>query len=134
MTNDLFRSLHELLLRVCGCHADTAGRTPLQTTTPQAPQAVQLLDNDRYFTPAALVASVASGAVALLRGRWLVELQRSGGRLERRQDLPAEAFLDVEELRLLIAALGDDWGLLLVAISYRCGRARTELLRGPLLL
>ena len=130
MTNDFFRSLHELLLRVCGCHADTAGRTPLQTTIPQA---VQLLDNDRYFTPAALVASVASGAVALLRGRWLVELQRSGGRLERRQDLPAEAFLDVEELRRLIAALGDDWGLLLVAISYRCGRVRTEL-RGPLLL
>ena len=41
------------------------------------------------------------------------------GRLERRQDLPAEAFVSAAELRRLISALGNDWGLLLVAISYR---------------
>lgn len=74
---------------------------------------------DSFFTAEALVASVASGAIALLRGRWLIELHEHGGRLERRQDLPTEAFLSADELRRLMAALGDTWGLLLVAISYR---------------
>ena len=35
------------------------------------------------------------------------------------QDLPPEAFFTVDELRKLVAALGNDWGLLFVAISYR---------------
>ena len=72
-----------------------------------------------FFSAEALVASVANGAIALLRGRWIVALHERGGRLERRQDLPTEAFLSVDELRRLIAALGDNWALLLVAISYR---------------
>ena len=78
-----------------------------------------MLSASPFFTAEGLVASVASGAIALLRGRWIVKLCKRGGRLERRQDLPPEAFLHVDELRRLIAALGDDWGLLLVAISYR---------------
>ena len=75
----------------------------------------------KYFDADALIASVESGAIALLRGRWIVKLFQRGGRLERRQDLPPEAFMSAGELRRLVAALGDDWGLLLVAISYRYG-------------
>ena len=35
-----------------------------------------------YFDVDELLESVASGAIAPLRGRWLVQLHRSGGRLQ----------------------------------------------------
>ena len=72
-----------------------------------------------HFGPEALLESVASGAIAPLRGSWLVELESQGGRLSRRQDLPAEAFFGIEELRRVVEALGEDYGLLFVALSYR---------------
>ena len=73
----------------------------------------------KYFDPEALLESIANGSIALVRGRWLLAHAEAGGKLMRRQDLPSEAFFSVEELRKLVAALGDDWGLLFVAISYR---------------
>ena len=54
-----------------------------------------------HLGPEALLDSVASGAIAPLRGSWLVALQASGGRLARRQDLPSEAFFSAGELRRL---------------------------------
>lgn len=72
-----------------------------------------------YFEVDALLASVESGAIAPLRGQWLVALHESGGRLERRQDLPAEAFWTADELRQVATMLGDNFGLLFVAVSYR---------------
>ena len=54
---------------------------------------------DFYFLKEALLDSVASGAIAALRGRWYVALRRRGGRLRRRQELPAEAFWTAAELR-----------------------------------
>lgn len=71
------------------------------------------------FGPKALLESVASGAIAPLRGSWLVKLEARGGRIKRRQDLPAEAFFGADELRKLVVALGEDYGLLFVALSYR---------------
>ena len=73
----------------------------------------------KYFDPEALLESIANGSIALVRGRWVVAHAETNGKLMRRQDLPPEAFFTVEELRKLVAALGDDWGLLFVAISYR---------------
>ena len=73
----------------------------------------------KFFDPDALLESIANGSIALMRGRWLVAHAEGGGKLMRRQDLPPEAFFSVDELRKLVAALGDDWGLLFVAISYR---------------
>ena len=73
----------------------------------------------KYFDPEALLESIANGSIALVRGRWVVAHFEAGGKLMRRQDLPPEAFFTVDELRKLVAALGDDWGLLFVAISYR---------------
>jgi len=72
-----------------------------------------------YFDVEALLESVESGAIAPLKGRWLVELHEKKGKLRRRQDLPREAFWSAAELRKLAAALGDDFGLLFVALSYR---------------
>jgi hypothetical protein len=72
-----------------------------------------------HFGPEALLESVASGAIAPLRGRWLIELEGRGDRLKRRQDLPVEAFFGIQELRKLVEALGDDYGHLFVALSYR---------------
>lgn len=56
---------------------------------------------------APLIASAESGAVALLRGSWLVALHERGGRISRRQDLPPEAFWTPSELRSVANALGD---------------------------
>ena len=77
-----------------------------------------------HFGPAALMASIESEAIAPLSGRWVAS-QPPSWRLLRRQDLPPEAFFPVEKLRRLVKALGKDWGLLFVALSYRCARACT---------
>ena len=74
---------------------------------------------DFYFLKEALLDSVASGAIAALRGRWYVALHKRGGRLQRRQELPAEAFWTAEELRRAAEVLGDKFGVLFVALSYR---------------
>ena len=69
---------------------------------------------------APLIASVHSGAIAPLRGSWLVALKESGGKLSRRQDLPPEAFWTAHDLQRRASALGDDdAGLLFVALSSR---------------
>ena len=74
----------------------------------------------RYFAIDALLESVESGAIAPLRGRWLYDLHQRGGRLARRQDVPAEAFWTAAELRREAARLGEDaFGPLFVALSYR---------------
>ena len=74
---------------------------------------------DRYFTVESLLETVESGAISPISGRWLVNLRRSGGRIERRQDLPPEAFLSAPTLRRLAKALGSDYGLLFVILSYK---------------
>ena len=66
--------------------------------------------------------SIARGAIRPLRGRWLAEHFAEGGALRRRRELPPEAFWtekDVPQLRGLALALGDGWGWLFVALSYR---------------
>ena len=72
-----------------------------------------------YFDVETLLASVESGAIAAVKGTWLVGLHKRGGRLSRRQDLPPEAFWSAGELRRVALALGADFGVLFVALSYR---------------
>jgi len=72
-----------------------------------------------YFDVETLLASVESGAIAAVKGTWLVGLHKRGGRLSRRQDLPPEAFWSAGELRRVALALGDEFGVLFVALSYR---------------
>ena len=76
-------------------------------------------DSDHFFKPEALLSSVESGAVAALKGSYLVKLAKEGGRWKRRQDMPPEAFWNAAELRATAEALGPASGLLFVVLSYR---------------
>ena len=94
----------------------------LDSLTPEAAAANLLRSNaeSNYFLVDALIASVECGAIAPLRGRWLLALRKRGGRLQRRQDLPAEAFWTAAELRREVARLGPKrFGALFVVLSYR---------------
>ena len=62
-----------------------------------------------------LEAALKSGAIALLDGRWLVACAERGERIRRRQDLPPEAFISLEELK---AAAGAVLGLPIICLSY----------------
>ena len=72
-----------------------------------------------YFELGGLLGSVESGAIAPLKGSWIVKLHAAGGRLKRRQDMPAEAYWTAAELRVVALELGEKFGLLFVALSYR---------------
>ena len=65
---------------------------------------------------------LCNGTIRLLSIEWLLK-QPDGFVLARRQDLPPEAFFPAAELRRLVEALGEDWGLLFVVLSYRCACA-----------
>ena len=67
----------------------------------------------------ALLDSVLSGAIRPLKGTYTLWLFDSGGRIHSRQATPEEAYFSAAELSRLVEALGDDWGLLFVALSYR---------------
>ena len=80
---------------------------------------LKAIDPEHYSGLQALLDSVASGAIRPLKGRYIIELDERGGRLQRRQDLPPEAFWTAAELERVARALGDDFGMLFVALSYR---------------
>ena len=48
-----------------------------------------------------------------------MRLWREGKRIEKRQEMPLEAFWSAAELRATATALGEDYGLLFVVLSYR---------------
>ena len=61
-----------------------------------------------------LEAALKSGAIALLDAGWLVACAERGERIRRRQDLPPEAFIPLEELKA--ACIYDD--LPIICLSY----------------
>ena len=78
----------------------------------------------------AILRSVESGAVAPLKGSWLLALYEGGGRLRRRQELPKEAFWTADELHAIVDAAHRHFkgqpekanaalGHLFAALSYR---------------
>ena len=89
---------------------ETVAAAAAPASTPQRPP---------HFGPEALLESIECGAIGAVRGRWYAAQAASGKPLPRRQDLPPEAFFPVAELRRLVEALGEDWGFLFVALSYR---------------
>ena len=99
-------------------HLAASAETQSLLTHPEATGLAARADTrPPHFGPEALLKSVESGAIAPLRGRWVVDLDANDGRLERRQDLPPEAFFPADELRRLTEALGDDYGLLFAGLS-----------------
>ena len=97
--------------------AARAQTQPLLTDPEATGPAARADTRPPHFGPEALLKSVESGAIAPLRGRWLVDWEARNGRVQRRQDLPPEAFFPADELRRLVEALGDDYGLLFVGLS-----------------
>jgi len=65
----------------------------------------------------ALEPSLRSGAIALMRAEWLVQYAKGEGAvLSRRQDLPDEAFISLDELMAAIEP--QDSGLRVIVLSY----------------
>lgn len=60
-----------------------------------------------------LEAALRSGAIRLLDGGWLVACAKRGERIRRRQDLPAKAFISLEELKAATFH-----GLPIICLSY----------------
>ena len=85
-----------------GCGASKASVNPQQEAT------------WRKLRGRELEAALKSGAIALLDGRWLVACAERGERIRRRQDLPPEAFIPLEELKAACS-----WrGLPIICLSY----------------
>ena len=95
----------------------------LLMTDPLSPQLalarLEAVKPSHYVEKRALLDSVLSGAIKPLKGSYTVWLFDSGGRIRSRQAMPEEAYFSAAELSRLVEALGDDWGLLFVALSYR---------------
>ena len=85
------------------------------TPTTQRRSQKQLHDEWEYLGGSELETLLQSGAIALLDAAWLVELAESGKRIERRQDLPKEAFLSLDDLK---AAGSVRDGLPIAMLSY----------------
>jgi len=66
---------------------------------------------------AALEPPLRSGAIALLDAKWLVEVLASKRKnvISRRQELPPEAFLTVEQIREALIDRGDRLPIILLS-------------------
>jgi len=125
-----------------GCASSKGGEPPVTNTvndkTPIAkePQAqdgdvnklveIAVSDGD-YIKVDRLEQLFSTGDVALIKASYLLEVAASGGRLERRQDLPSTAFADEEMKKDMFADLrkleraevrDDIWFSSLVVLSY----------------
>ena len=94
------------LLQAIATHLNQQADVLLQkeTSSTKVPRSAILqgkTERRTYFDVDALLESVESGAIAPLKGRWLVQLHKDGGKLKRRQDLPPEAFITLDELRAI---------------------------------
>ena len=79
-------------------------------------QRVQKLHEEwDYLGGAEVEPLLRSGAVALLDAKWLVDRAAKGLRIERRQDLPPEAFISLDDLKAVGCVRG---GLPIVLLSY----------------
>ena len=108
--------------------ADLSEIVPSVPALVTAPAAAGAQLADRYFKFEALLTSVRSGAVAPLRGSFIIKTERDGGKLLRRQEMPREAFWTADELSQLYEQLcsrfgkGEGsarFGRCVVALSYR---------------
>ena len=69
--------------------------------SPEQALAANTADPRRYNEPDAIWAALGMDWVKLVRKSYLISLSKAGGVLPRRQDIPPDAFITVEELRRL---------------------------------
>ena len=76
------------------------------------------IDLARYTKPESIWVALMSGHVRLVRMSWLIEHSKAKGVLARRQELPKEAFISVDELKTLYGDGNTDGVLPIIAISF----------------
>ena len=96
-----------------GCCFSTT--TPPNTATEQN---VLATARERYTTPHAIWEALSTDHVKLLRASYLVKLAREGRVLCRRQELPPDAFIGVEELKSLYGDGNPDGVLPVLSVSF----------------
>ena len=72
----------------------------------------------RYTEPDEIWAALMTGSVRLAKASYLMQLAGKGGILPRRQDLPSEAYISVEELKRLYGDGNRDGVLPIISISF----------------
>ena len=76
------------------------------------------LDVERYTGADSIWKALSTGNVRLLKMSWLIALNKAGQRLKRRQELPEDAFISVDELKRTFGSGNKDGVLPIVSISY----------------
>lgn len=92
------------------CHNNYTVVKPFPSTLLEYQQALWVRNGGNEIEPL-----LKTGAFALLDAHWLIAHFEVGGRIRRRQDLPADAFISINELK---AAGSPDGGLALIMVSY----------------
>lgn len=85
---------------------------------PQKQMAPADVDHARYTAPESIWAALSTGSVRLARMSWIIQHWKAGGILNRRQELPEEAFVTVQELQHQYGNGNRDGVLPIIAISF----------------
>ena len=75
-------------------------------------------DLARYTQPESIWAALATKRVRLVRSTWIIKQWKAGKVLPRRQELPEEAFITLEELQHMYGEGNRDGVLPIIAISF----------------
>lgn len=81
-----------------------------QAATEEHAAAKPPADADRFREVDALLESIRSGAVRLLRGSHIIQRAKAGQPLQRRQELPDAAFCHYDDLMLVLQKLREKFG------------------------
>ena len=112
---------------VPGCAAskandDNASLSAVNLTGTGLPPAAQgqstPIDLARYTEPMSLWAALMTGHVRLVKMSWLIRHAKAKGILVRRQELPEEAFISIDELKRMYGNGNRDGVLPIIAISF----------------
>ena len=116
-TTDLNRDTAPLA-RAPSPHQELSSTASNTIMTESAAAEAKTADLNRYTAPHAIWEALATDTVKLLRASSLVELAKEGGVLCRRQELPPEAFIGVEELKSLYGDGNRDGVLPILSVSF----------------
>jgi len=81
-------------------------------------EVTKAVDLSRYVEPASIWSALDTQHVRLIRMSWLIKQWKSGRVLNRRQELPEEAFITLRELQQMYGKGNRDGVLPIIAISF----------------
>ena len=131
-----FLFLRAVLSKLSMLNATSSGSPtpPLRPSASISPQEVLAPSSSQWqaLGGEAVEAVLRSGAVALLDADWVVKQADAGGILKRRQDLPSEAFITLDELKEIGAIPATpNWSASLPIIVVSCEGAQGVEHRSP---